>query len=338
MPRFLILAEGRFDTLYAKTAICAIRYIPEQVAAVIDSHHAGKTVEDVIGFGENIPVVASLDEGLAWEPSALLIGIAPAGGRLPGEWIELCIRAARAGLDLWSGMHEPLAADPAIARVATESGVNIHDLRIPGEGFPVGSGAAAAVDSLVILTVGSDCAVGKLTASIEIVAELERRGTSAIMVPTGQTGILIAGWGAAVDAVKSDFVSGAAEQLVLQGAARGADVLLVEGQGALSHPGYSGVTLGLIHGAIPHGMILCHEPGRKHHVGDGLEWTDIPPLPVVVRMYEEATAWLRPAKVLAIALNTSELNEDTARRAVEQAEAETGLPATPRCRRPAGRR
>lgn len=327
-PRFLILAEGRFDTIYAKTAICAIRYMPEQVAAVIDSNFRGSTVEEVIGFGGAVPVVADLNEGLAREPTALLVGIAPAGGRLPPAWVQLCVAAAEAGLDLWSGMHVPLSDTPAIANAVQAAGVQIRELRIPDRDFPVATGAARDAEALVVLTVGSDCAVGKLTAGLEVVDELERGGVKALIVPTGQTGILIAGWGVAVDAVTSDFVSGAAEWLVLEGAARGADVLVVEGQGALSHPGYSGVTLGLIHGSMPEAMILCHEPGRQHHVGGGYDWTLLPELPVVVKMYEDAAAWVRPAPVVGVALNTSELDEAQARQLVEEAEAITGLPAT----------
>ena len=334
--RFLILAEGRFDTIYAKTATCAIRYLPEQVTAVIDSNFTGSTAEDVIGFGGAIPVVADLSEGLAREPTALLIGIAPAGGWLPEAWVELCVAAAEAGLDLWSGMHVPLGATPAIADAAKAAGVQIHELRIPDRDFPVATGAARKTDALVVLTVGSDCAVGKLTAGLEVVDELERSGVKALVVPTGQTGILIAGWGVAVDAVTSDFVSGAAEWLVLEGASRGADVLVVEGQGALSHPGYSGVTLGLIHGSMPEAMILCHEPGREHYVGGGYEWTSLPELPTIVKMYEDAAAWVRPARIVGVALNTIELDEVQARRLVEEAEAITGLPATDPVRFEAG--
>lgn len=326
-PRFLVLAEQRFDTLYAKTAICAIRYLPGQIAAVIDSNLSGRSVEDVLGFGGDIPIVSNLEEGLARDPDALLIGIAPAGGRLPAKWVELCVGAAEAGLDLWSGLHGPLAADPAVAAAARAAGIQLHDLRVPSRSFPVATGAALDVDALVILTVGSDCAVGKLTASLELAEELKRSGVAALMVPTGQTGILIAGWGVAVDAVPSDFVSGATEWLVLEGASRGGEVLLVEGQGALSHPGYSGVTLGLLHGSLPHGMILCHEPGREHHIGGGLEWTAVPELPAVVEMYEAAASWIRPAKVLGIALNTSEVSEREAHRLVDEARDATGLPA-----------
>ena len=324
-PRYLILAEGRFQMYDAKTAVCAIRYLGSYVAAVIDSTSAGRTVQDVLGFGGDIPIVSNLEEGLACEPEALLIGIAPAGGRLPQEWQRLCVRAAQAGLHLYSGLHVSLSEDPVIAEAAAAAGTRIYDLRKVPDDVPVGTGAACDVEPVVVLTVGSDCAVGKMTAAVEIVRELERQRVNALMAPTGQTGILIEGWGIAVDAVKSDFVAGAAEALVLEGAARGADVLVVEGQGALSHPAYSGVALGLIHGSLPRGMILCHEPGRLHHVGWGSTW-GLPALREVVDMYERAAAWLRPAPVLAIALNTQRLGDEEARGAIDLAQRETSLP------------
>lgn len=324
-PLYLILAEGRFQMYDAKTAACVIRYLGSHVAAVIDSTSAGRTVQDVLGFGGDIPIVSNLEEGLAYEPEALLIGIAPAGGRLPQEWQRLCVRAAEAGLHLYAGLHVSLADDPVIADAAAAAGTRIHDLRKVPDDVPLATGAALDVESVVILTVGSDCAVGKMTAAVEIVRELERQRVNALMAPTGQTGILIEGWGIAVDAVKSDFVAGAAEALVLEGAARGAEVLVVEGQGALSHPAYSGVTLGLIHGSLPRGMILCHDPGRLHHAGWDRSWA-LPALREIVDMYERAAAWLRPAPVLAIALNTQGLSDEEARRVIGRTQREISLP------------
>jgi uncharacterized NAD-dependent epimerase/dehydratase family protein len=233
-----------------------------------------------------------------------------------------------AGLELWSGLHEPLAGDPRIGEAATESGIAIHELRIAPSDLPIASGAAADVEATVVLTVGSDCAAGKLTTAVELVRGLERDGVGAALVPTGQTGILLAGWGIAIDAVKSDFVAGAAESLVLDAARGGANVLVVEGQGALTHPGYSGVMLGLLHGSMPDGMILCHEPGRTKHSGPEYGWTRLPELPEIAEIYEKAAAWVRPARVLAVALDTHRLDEQEARAAIERAADETGLPAT----------
>jgi uncharacterized NAD-dependent epimerase/dehydratase family protein len=182
-----------------------------------------------------------------------------------------------------------------------------------------------AVDATVVLTVGSDCNIGKMTTQLQLRDAMRARGVRVAFAATGQTGILIEGWGIAVDAVVADFIAGASEQLTLQGAAQG-DIVLVEGQGSILHPSYSGVTYGLLHGSLPHAQVLCHQPSRTAIAKQ--EWVPIPPLADLVRMYEAAAAPLRPAPVIAIALNTFDLDDGAAREAVRRAEEETGLPAT----------
>jgi uncharacterized NAD-dependent epimerase/dehydratase family protein len=176
-----------------------------------------------------------------------------------------------------------------------------------------------------VLTVGSDCAIGKMTVSLELDREAKRRGIRSEFVPTGQTGIAIAGWGLSVDAVVADFVAGATERLVVEGAERGGELLLVEGQGSLLHPAYSGVTLGLIHGSAPHAFVLCHLAGQEF-VDDNPRFP-MPPLAELVDLHERIALKARPAKVVAIALNTRALDDGAARAAIRAAEAETGLPA-----------
>jgi uncharacterized NAD-dependent epimerase/dehydratase family protein len=329
--RFLILADGQFDPLSSKTANSCIRYLPERIVAVLDRQQAGKTAQDVLGFGGAIPVVGDLADGITRGAgaTAVLIGIAPPGGRLPDEWRAWLREAISRGLEVWSGLHTFIADDPELGPLARERGVRILDVRRPPPDLPVGDGRAAEVDALVVLTVGSDCNVGKMTAQLQLRDALVRRGHRAAFVATGQTGIFIEGWGIAVDAVVADFIAGAAEQLVLQGA-RDHDIVLVEGQGSLVHPGYSGVTLGLLHGACPHAMILCHQASREW-VGDyhgRAPWVPVPPLAELVSMYERAAAPVRPSRVLGICLNTFDLDERSAREAVARAGRETGLPAT----------
>jgi len=324
--RFLILADGQFGPLTSKTANSCIRYFPERIVAVFDRVTAGRTVQDVLGFGGPIPVVGDFARGLALGASAVLIGIAPMGGQLPPEWRGWLKAALERGLEIWSGLHTFIGDDPELGSLARAQGVRILDVRKPP---PIADGRAAEVDPYVILTVGSDCNVGKMTAQLELRDELVRRGVRARFVATGQTGIFIEGWGIAVDAVVADFVAGAAEQLVLQGAVD-ADVVLVEGQGSLIHPGYSGVTLGLLHGTCPDALILCHQATRDY-IGDyhGREpWVRIPPLAELVEIYERAAAPVRPTKVIGICLNTFDMTEAAARAAVAQAAADTGLPAT----------
>lgn len=329
--RFLILADGQFDPLTSKTANSCIRYFPERIVAVLDRDQAGKTAQDVLGFGGPIPVVGDLVDGITRGAgaTAVLIGIAPLGGRLPEEWRGWLREAIARGLEIWSGLHTFVADDPELGPLARERGVRILDVRRAPPDLPVGDGRAADVDALVVLTVGSDCNVGKMTAQLQLRDALVRRGHRTSFVATGQTGIFIEGWGIAVDAVVADFIAGAAEQLVLQGA-RDHDIVLVEGQGSLIHPGYSGVTLGLLHGACPDAMILCHQASREW-IGDyhgRSPWVRIPPLAELVGIYERAAAPIRPSRVVGICLNTFDLDEQAARAAVARAREETGLPAT----------
>jgi uncharacterized NAD-dependent epimerase/dehydratase family protein len=182
------------------------------------------------------------------------------------------------------------------------------------------------VQSTIVLSVGSDCAIGKMTMALELDLEARRRGIKSIFVPTGQTGIAIAGWGISVDAVVADFIAGAAERLVVEGAARGGELLWVEGQGSILHPVYSGVTLGLFHGSAPHLLLLCHEAGRTEIEGVGGGPHPIPPLKELVELHERLSLPAQPARVAAIALNTRSLSEADARAAIAAAEEETGLP------------
>lgn len=326
--RYLILAEGSFGPLTSKTANSAIRYLGDRALGVLDSTKAGKTTGQVIGFGGDTPVVGTLEEGLALGPDALLIGIAPSGGRLPMEWRPVLIQALQAGLSIVSGLHFYLSDDPDLAAEAESRHVQIHDLRKPPLDLSISTGLARDVDALVVHTVGTDCNIGKMTAALEIRQRLQDKGHRVAFAPTGQTGILIEGWGIAVDSVVADYIAGAAEQLVLT-AAENSDIVLVEGQGSLVHPAYSGVTLGLLHGSLPDAMVLCHQPSRQCAYGGGgaYHWMKLPSLPDMIEICERAIAPLRESKVIGIALNTSDLSPEEAEAAAEKARSETGLPA-----------
>ena len=332
-PLFVILAEGKLGLETSKTAASVVRYLPGRVSAVIDSQHAGRTSQDVLGVGGGIPVVASLAEalGLAGEaPQALLVGVANRGGTIPAEHRPLLLEAVDAGLDVWSGLHERLADDAELVARAQSRGVRLVDLRDPPADLPVGTGLALGTPGFRVLTVGTDCNVGKMTASLEIRRALRERGVEARFAGTGQSGIVIDGTGIPVDAVVSDFVSGAAERITLE-AAEGADVVLIEGQGSLFHPGYSAVTLGLLHGSMPQAMILCWMPGRKQVYAGGYDWVEIPTPEQAIAAYEEAMRWAAPqlaSRVIGLSANTYDLPEDEARRLVEEAGRATGLPST----------
>ncbi len=323
--KFVALAEGLFGPLTSKTAASCIRYTPERVVAVLDSAHAGQSAQDVLGFGGAIPIVASLDESLRFGPNALLIGIAPQGGELPVAWRDIIRRAIEQKLGIWSGLHTFISDDKEFAALARERGVEIHDLRKTPRHLTVSQGRTRDTAATIVLTVGTDCNIGKMTSALQLRDGLRRIGRRVAFAGTGQTGILIEGWGISVDAVVADFIGGAAEQLTL-GAAKEAEIVLVEGQGSLIHPSYSGVTLGLMHGSLPHAMIMCAQPSRtrlRNH-----DWVRIPELPELIRLHETMAAVLRPASVIAVALNTYDLSDSEARKAIARAAGETGLPAT----------
>jgi len=317
--RILILGEGfSHDPHYGKTMRGIVRYGPDPVVAVLDSARAGEE-------HEGIPIVGSVEEALAHEPTVAIVGVATQGGRFPPAWRELLRSCIAHGLDVESGLHEFLSDDDELSALARAHGVALRDLRRPPEGLNVVTGANLEVDAKIVLTVGSDCAIGKKTVAVELDLEARRQGLGSVFVPTGQTGIAIAGWGIAVDAVVSDFLAGAAERLVVEGAERGGELLFVEGQGSLVHPLYSGVTLGLLHGAAPHALVLCHRAGTTEI--EGCPGHPIPPLPELVELHERVALPRRPAKVACVALNTAHLDEGAARHAIEAATDETGLPA-----------
>ncbi len=322
--RHAVLTEGFLTEPHGKTAHGVIRYRPEQVAAVIDSRYAGKRVCDVVpSLGSDAPIVASLREALAYEPHSLLIGFATDGGAIPPRLREPILEAIDAGLDVISGLHEVLADDPELAARAARAGVELIDVRVPPENIPLFSGAVYRDERTKVLAVGSDCAVGKMTAMLEIERAARAAGDKAEFVATGQTGILITGKGIAVDRVISDFVTGAAEQLVLT-ADPGADVVLVEGQGSIFHPAYAPVTFGLLYGSAPDALLLCHRVGLERVLGFEQR---IPSLPALIEMHERLLSFVKPARVIGVVLDTSALDPQAAAEAIARVEEETGLPA-----------
>jgi uncharacterized NAD-dependent epimerase/dehydratase family protein len=317
--KYLILAEAfSHDVHYGKTLRGVMRYRRDSVVAILDTQRAGES-------DDGVPIVATVDEGMRLGPDTALVGVVTQGGRFPGDWQELLKSCVAHGLDLENGLHVRLHDIPGLQELAREHGVELRDLREPPSDLSTATGENLEVDATIVLTVGSDCAIGKMTATCELDLEARRRGLRSVFVPTGQTGIAIAGWGIAVDAVVSDFLAGAAERLVVEGGKRG-DLLWVEGQGAILHPIYSGVTVGLIHGSAPHLYVLCHEVGRTVTEGDPTE-SPLPSLRELIDLHERMSLKKRRAKVAAIALNTSPVSEVESREAIVAAEEETGLPA-----------
>jgi uncharacterized NAD-dependent epimerase/dehydratase family protein len=328
--RLAILAEGNFSFHHGKTALGVIRYGPDLVVAVIDSSHAGENVSQLLP-DRDIPIVASLDDALACtpRPDTLLIGIAPTGGRLPDSWRATILAAIRAGLDVHSGLHTFLGDDPELAAAATAAGTTIVDYRRPPARMETAVGRPHGPGKRVILTVGTDCAIGKMSVALELRRAAVAAGHAASFVPTGQTGMMIEGWGVAVDRLISDFAQGTVEWMVEEGERRG-DWVIVEGQGSLDHPAYSAVTLALIHGATPQAMVLVHKAGLTEHDFDHLPGLSYPiaALRPFIDLHERIAGLVAPSKVVAVAVNTSLIADEGAARAeIARIAAETGLPA-----------
>ena len=331
--RLIILAEGNFGFHHGKTAMGVIRYGRDHVLAVIDSTQAGRNVREWLGDSGrfDIPIVASIDDALGFIPraNAMLIGIAPTGGKLPDSWRAAILTAIRAGLDILSGLHTFIGDDPEFAEAARNAGVRIIDYRRPPERHETSVGRKHDPGKRVILTVGTDCAIGKMSVALELRRAAVVSGANASFVATGQTGMMIEGWGVAVDRLISDFAQGTVEWMVEEGEAKG-DWVIVEGQGSLDHPAYSSVTLALIHGATPHAMVLVHKPGLAEHDFDHLPDASFPiaPLAPFIDLHEKVAGLVAPSKVVAIAVNTSLISDPAeARRTIEAIAAETGLPA-----------
>ena len=329
--RYAVLADGWFANRHAKTAHGLIRYGRDEVVCVIDSTLAGRRVSDVMSNlpeharGET-PIVASLREALDLRPTSILVGLAPPGGRLPEEWVWGLREAAKNGLEIVSGLHQRL--------VPEFPGARVWDVREPPEGLPIFSGEGFGVEPVVALAVGTSSAIGKMTAVLEIQRAALKRGVRSEFVPTGQTGAVISGWGICIDAVVSDFAAGASERLVLEAAGREPDLILVEGQGSISHPAYSGVTTALLHGSCPDCLILCADargPGDELFPG-----VLFPEPKTITPLYEGLAALVKPAPVVAVSVNTSSLDDAEAKALVDRVSQETGLPAADPVRGDAG--
>lgn len=323
--RIVILADKQFGPITSKMGNSAIRFAQNKIVAVIDSTQAGKKVSDVLGFGGDIPIHASLDETLKYEPNTLLIGISPLGGKLPSEWYSLLIKALQNKLNIISGLHEYLSDVAEFSLLAKKYNVKIEDLRkFTGRNI-IAKGIARQFRSKIILTVGTHGNSGKMTTTILMVDELQSQGRSADWFATGQIGIFLKGRGLPLDSIKGDFISGILEN-ELAAIDGNYEFLFVEGQGSLFHFGYSPVSLGIMHGCLPDAMVLCHrtDVGINDY---GINTDDL--LAAIELNNNIMTFAANPSsKITSIALNTYHLAEDKALRLIEDTEIKTGLPTT----------
>lgn len=318
-----LFAEATTGSLNAKMAEGILRYGSNPVVAVIDSTQAGKRVRDLCALDSDVPLVATLAEAQALGAQVLVLGTAPSGGRLPKAWQGVLDQAIAGGMSLVNGMHDRL--QPMFADQLRE-GQWVWDLRVPqGDAPPIGMARAAALPNTRVLMVGTDMAIGKMTAGLELTRSLQAMGRDAAFLATGQTGIAITGRGIPLDAIRVDHAGGAVERMVMD--ASNHEIVVIEGQGSLLHPG-STATLPLMRGSACTHMILCHRAGMN--TLDELDSVRIPPLRDVIALNEavaHAAGALTPARVIAIALNTVRLTQAEAEAALKTVEDDTGLPA-----------
>jgi uncharacterized NAD-dependent epimerase/dehydratase family protein len=317
--RRIVLLTDAFSTPFlAKTAISLLRYRRNDIVAILDSAEAGRTADSLFGVGDTVPVVSTLDQV---DADALFMGIAPPGGELPAHWRPIVDSALTRGIDVVSGLHDFLSNDSQFASVAAENGCQVIDVRKNSERRPA-QHVQFRDNCLRIHTVGHDCSVGKMVTALEIQRRLADSGEDAEFVATGQTGIMIAGDGVPIDCVVADFVNGAAETLVQRYEQH--DILLIEGQGSISHPSFSAVTLGLLHGCAPDGLILCYEVGRTNV--KGLDGVPILPLRTLVDVYTSMASLRYPCRVIGVAMNGRNISATEASIERHRVSEELGLP------------
>ncbi|MBL8669926.1 MAG: DUF1611 domain-containing protein [Alphaproteobacteria bacterium] len=310
-PYLLFLGEAH-DMLAAKTAIGVAHWRPEWCVGQLRLPGCNATC--------SLPDL-TLEQAKEKGAKTVIIGVANRGGKFSAAWIELMVKALGLGFDLASGLHNKLTDITEVVAAAKQRKRSLFDVRHPTREFEVGDGKKRTGKRL--LAVGTDCSIGKMYSTLALEREMRKRGMKADFRATGQTGIFIAGSGVSIDAVVSDFVSGAVEWLSPANDPDHWD--LIEGQGSLFHPSYAGVTMGLIHGAQPDALVICHEPGRPHM--RGLKHYPLPDVEQCMEANLKAATLTNPkAHYVGVCLNTSAMKEDEARKALEETGKKFGLP------------
>jgi len=326
-----LFMEESLGEIQGKMGYGVLRYSPNRVVCILDSTKAGMDHRPLSHVDKPCPVVATIDEAVALGAKVLVLGIAPPGGLIPPAWLSSLDRAVETGMSLVNGLHDLLG----LRYKDLKPGQFIWDVRVEPAGLGIGSAAAATLKNRRLLMIGTDMAVGKMTAGLEIHTEALRRGIQSEFVATGQIGITVTGRGVPLDAIRLDFASGAIEREVMT--ARSADLIVVEGQGALIHPA-SSATLPLIRGSCPTHFVLCCRAGQEHL--RRIESIKIPDFRTYIDLYEslsEACGTFARAKCVGIAVNTAHLSDEEARGAVDGLEQRYGLPCADPVRHGAGR-
>ena len=323
IQKLCIYMEGALDNDSGKMGFGLMRFSKHPIVCVIDSQFSGKTVEQAVGLPYSIPVVSTVNDAIEMGSEIMVLGIAPSGGKFPDSWDEPVSFALKNGLSLINGLHDDL--NGRFGKFLKSN--KIWDVRKPKPSYPIAKGQAALENNKRILMIGTDMASGKMTAGLELYAELLDRKVKVGFVPTGQIGITLMGNGIPLDAIKVDQAAGAVEEAVLEQSDK--DIVIVEGQGSLAHPG-STATLPLIRGSQATHFILCHKAANDH-LRFPVSHVAIPPLDEFIKLNEDVAKVCgsqNTAKTIGIALNTVGLSDEEAKEKIIEVETLTGLPTT----------
>ena len=323
--KVIIYAQDSFGDESAKTAVGFIKYALCETVAIVDRKLANKNASEIVKGLPPVPIYDSIEKAKEAHSSAdvLIVGIATTGGEFPLEWLPDMKKAILLRLNIVNGLHDYLSDVKEINKLSQDCGVFIWDVRKVDKKFPVANARLLDYPIKVILTVGTDGAIGKMTVALELTKKARLKGMSAKFIATGQTGMMISGEGVPVDAIRGDFMAGAVEQEIIKASKSNHKIAFVEGQGSILHPGWSGVTLALLHGALPHKLILCHKVKRKFLKNTKIR---IESLNQFIKVYESMSLPLRLSKVVGIGLNTDGLNDVECKEEIKNLERETGLP------------
>ena len=323
--RIVLLMHEGTDNRGGKTGLSMLRYSALNIVAVVDNQYAGQQLQAITGINRNIPIVESVQASMEHHPTVLAIGIAPAGGGLPTPWYQEVQEAVAAGLSVVNGLHTPMASSELASQLQPDQW--IWDVRKEPTGLTIGTAAARSLPCRRVLPVGTDMAIGKMSTNLELHRLAVQRGLRSKVIATGQTNLMLGDDGIALDTVRVDFAAGAIEQQIMQ-YGKDHEILFVEGQGSLFHPG-STATLPLMRGSQPTHLLMVHRARQRHiHHTPSVK---IPPLKAAIEVCEavaSAGGCFIPAKVVGIALNTFGLDIESAKQEIEKSVQETGLPCT----------
>ena len=322
--KIAIWMESSIDDDYGKMGISALRYLDNEILCVVDSVFAGKKISEVSIIKKDIPVVEDINKAKAMGANVLLLGVLTSGGVRPNSWNNVIKEALNQGMSIINGLHDQVYPD--FSKYLTDKTQWIWDTRVPQFVPKIGSAKAINLSNKRVLMIGTDMAAGKMTVGLELYSYLKEKHINTGFVATGQVGITVTGKGIPLDAYKLDHACGAVESAVIE--QKDKDVIIVEGQGSILHPG-SSATLPLMRGTCPTHMILCHI--ARNDSLRSLENIKIPDLKKFIKLNEELASVIGTypsTKVIGIALNTTLMTDEAAKEFIEKTEKETGLPST----------